>query len=389
MKRIYSILAALGLVIWLVLTIQWFRGIRSIPLLEDASNPQDLEGYPNLSVIVPARNEERAVRESIESMLSQDYPGEMEIIAVNDRSTDSTGEILEDLREKHPNGLRVFHVDELPWGWLGKNYALGLGAANARGKWLLFTDADVRFSGRCFEDAVGYATLNDLDHLALLPEIVSRGVLLKGFVAAFELIFTLTQKPWRVGDPRAKEHVGIGAFNLVRREVYSKIGTHNAIAMRPDDDMKLAKLAKKHGFRQGVAFGTGLLDVEWHTSLGGAVRGLSKSIFPGVDYRLSTIAFATLLLLLTNILPFVGIVPATRTTKILFGSNVLLIFAIYGYQAKHSRSNTPLWCAALHPLSVCIWTYAMWRSALTTLANDGIEWRGTKYALELLRTNVV
>ena len=100
-------------------------------------------------------------------------------------------------------------------------------------------------------------------------------------------------------------------------------------------------------------------------------------------------AYATLLLLLTNVFLFAGIIFAARVAKILFGLNVLLILAIYGYQARYSKSKTPLWCAVLHPLSVCIWIYAMWRSAYATLANEGIEWRGTKYPLELLRENAV
>lgn len=108
-----------------------------------------------------------------------------------------------------------------------------------------------------------------------------------------------------------------------------------------------------------------------------------------MDYRLDTLAYATLLLLLTNVFPFVGVVFAARTARLLFGLNVLLIFAVYRYQTKYSRPRTLFWGAALHPLSVCTWIYAMWRSAYTTLANDDIEWRGTRYPLESLKENIV
>ena len=106
------------------------------------------------------------------------------------------------------------------------------------------------------------------------------------FVAAFTLVFEVTQRPWRVNDPRAQEHVGFGAFNLIRKDADQKSGTHRAIRMRPNNDMKLAKLVKRHGFRQGVAYGAGLVSVEWHQTLPGAVRGLSKSMFAGLDYRI-------------------------------------------------------------------------------------------------------
>jgi Glycosyl transferase family 2 len=388
LRRFLTLLAAVGFAVQLVRSVEWFRGIRTIPVLRDAREPHDPDEYPALSVVVPACNEERVVRGSVESALEGDYPGKLEVIATNDRSTDRTGEVLKCLESERP-GLRVVHVKRLPEGWLGKNHALYLGAAGAEGEWLLFTDADVRFSPSCFRNAVGYAVRNGLDHLTLPPEIFSRSVLLRGFVAAFELIFEMFQRPWRAGDPRAKEHVGVGAFNLIRREIYPKIGTHRAVAMRPDDDMKLAKQVKKGGFRQGVAYGTGLLGVEWHQSLGGAIRGLSKSIFPGVDYRLGPLALATVLLLLTDVLPFLGVAFASRVGKTLFGSNVLLTCAIYGYRASYSKSNTPLPYAALHPLSVCLFLYAVWRSASTTLANGGIEWRGTKYPLKSLKANVV
>lgn len=253
-KGILPALVALGFAVQLVVSVGWFRGIRKIPMLNDIEDAPDLGRYPSLSVVVPARNEERAVGESVGSMLHQGYPGDLEVIAVDDRSADRTGEILDRLDAEHPI-LRVIRVEDLPAGWLGKNHALYVGTVETGGEWVLFTDADVRFSPRCFRRAVECATRNGLDHLTLFPEIVSRGVLLEGFVAIFTLVFLIGQRPWRADDPRAKEHIGIGAFNLLRREVYLKLGTHQAIAMRPDDDLKLDKLVKKHGFKRGWPLG--------------------------------------------------------------------------------------------------------------------------------------
>jgi cellulose synthase/poly-beta-1,6-N-acetylglucosamine synthase-like glycosyltransferase len=168
----------------------------------------------------------------------------LEVIAVNDRSTDRTGEILDELMTRYPYRLRLTTVESLPGGWLGKTHALYIGATLTTGEWLLFTDADVIFSAECADRAVRYAIDNGLDHLTLPPEIVCRSVLLRSFVAAFTLVFEMTQRPWRVGDPQAKEHVGIGAFNLIRKDAYEKIGAHRAIRMRPDDDMKRWRLLR-------------------------------------------------------------------------------------------------------------------------------------------------
>jgi cellulose synthase/poly-beta-1,6-N-acetylglucosamine synthase-like glycosyltransferase len=386
--RALSLLAALGSLVWLALGLQWLRGIRKIPVLKDLLEPDLVERNPALSVILAARDEERSVNESVVSMLAQDYLGTLEVIAVNDRSTDGTGEILDELVTRFPDRLRVSKVKSLPGGWLGKTHALYIGAAQAKGEWLLFTDADVIFSGDCADRAVQYAIDNELDHLTLPPEIVCRSVLLRSFVAAFTLVFEMTQRPWQVSDPQAKEHVGIGAFNLIRKDAYETCGTHRAIRMRPDDDMKLAKLLKRHGFRQGVAYGAGLVSVEWHQGLPDAVRGLSKSMFSGLDYRIGATVAGVLVLLLTNVFPVFGLF-SRNMTGTLCRLNILSTFLVYAYRAKHIGDKTPWWYAVLHPFGICVFIYAMLRSASTTLVKGGIEWRGTRYPLKELKDNVI
>jgi glycosyltransferase involved in cell wall biosynthesis len=335
-----------------------------------------------------ARNEKQSVNESVASMLAQDYSGMLEVIAVNDRSADCTAEILEELVAKHPDTLRVSNVDSLPEGWLGKTHALYTGAAWATGKWLLFTDADVIFSTDCTEKAVRYATSSGLDHLTLPPEIVCRSVLLRSFVATFTLVFEMTQRPWRVGDPQTKEHVGVGAFNLIRKDAYERSGTHRAIRMRPDDDMKLAKLLKRHGFRQGVAYGAGLISVEWHQTLPDAVRGLSKSMFSSLDYRIGATVAGVLMLLLTNVLPVFSLF-SRYMTGTLCRLNFLSTFLLYAYRARHFGDKTPWWYAMLHPFGICVFIYAMLRSVSTTLVKGGIDWRETRYPLKELKDNLI
>lgn len=175
----------------------------------------------------------------------------------------------------------------------------------------------------------------------------------------------------------------------MRKSVYESVGTHRAIAMRPDDDMKLGKLIKGNGFRQGVAYGTGLVRVEWHDSLAGAIRGLGKSAFPGLDYRLDVAIAGSAILLVANVLPFPGLVLARGRTRLLYGCSVLMILAVYAYHARRSQLRVPPYCAALHPLGVTFFVYAVLRSAVTILARGGVEWRGTKYPLESLRDNSV
>jgi len=377
--------AALLSALWFGMAAGWFRGSGRVPVLANlrgtGSKPDD---HPSVSIVVAARDEKEAVEAALRSLLEQDYPGHLEVIAVDDRSSDGTGEVMAGLAARMPGRLRHLRVDSLPEGWLGKNHALWLGSGEAEGGWLLFTDADVRFEPDCVRLAVRHALDEGFDHLALAPELVSRGTVLKSFVAAFSLVFEVTQMPWRVSDPEAKESVGVGAFNLVRREAYEGAGTHRAVRMRPDDDLRLGRALKEAGFRQGVAYGTGTVWVEWHRSLAGAVRGLGKSMFPGVDYRLSAALLASLGLFATNVLPFFGVFLARRAlTRLLFGADVLVLFAMYARGAR--RSGTPAYLAALHPFGASALIFAMLRSTYKTLVRGGIEWRGTFYPLETLR----
>ena len=150
--------------------------------------------------------------------------------------------------------------------------------------------------------------------------------------------------------------------------------------------MRLARLLKDAGYSQGVAYGTGCVSVEWHQTLGGAVKGLEKSIFPGVDYRLSAIVAASLLLFLTNIWPFAGVFLARRRPlRLLFGADVLAVLAMYAYGPRVSGYSLPPQYVLLHPFGMGTFIYAAFRSAYVALARGGIEWRGTFYPLRLLK----
>lgn len=340
---------------------------------------------PPVSVVVAARDEERNIEEALASVLAQRYEP-LEVIVVDDRSTDATGAILDRMAASSPR-LRVVHVAELPAGWLGKNHALHVGAAEARGEYLLFTDADVVMEPTTLSRAVAYMRERSVDHLAAGPRVVMPSLPLRVFVVAFTLFFTLAFRPWRVRDPRSRAHIGIGAFNMLRTEVYRALGGHREIAMRPDDDVKLGKIVKKHGFRQDFVGAGELVTVEWYATFGELVRGLMKNGFAGVDYRLSVVVGATVTQLLLFVLPWVAVFLTTGATRLLFGAAVLTTFAAYAGAAREHRVN-PLYGIAF-PLTSLIFLYIVWRAAIVTLANDGIDWRGTHYPLAELRANRV
>jgi len=338
---------------------------------------------PPLSIVAAARNEARGIEAAVRSFLRLDYPA-LEIVIVDDRSTDQTGAILKQLAAEHPQ-LTIITIRELPEGWLGKNHALHAGAAAAAGDLLLFTDADVVFEPGTLRRAVALIEADRIDHLAAIPDVKVPGLALNAFVAAFGVFFSLYARPWKARDPRSRAHIGVGAFNLIRATVYRAIGGHRAIAMRPDDDMKLGKLVKKHGFRQDAVSGRGFVVVEWYASLRELVDGLMKNAFAGVDYSLWKVAGSTIALLLIHVWPFVAVFVTGGPTRVLYGVCALLIVLIFSISARFS--GAPVILVLGYPFAALLFAYIIWRSALIAVTRGTITWRGTAYPLAAMRAN--
>ena len=383
MTSFLFLLALATLIAHVATAIQVYRGVRSIRALRDL--PPLSGPLPRVSIIIPARNEERNLEEALRSILALDYDN-LEIDVVDDRSTDRTGEILDRMAAADPR-LRIVHVRELPPGWLGKNHALWLGAGKAIGEFLLFTDADVVMDPSTLRRAVGAMVADRLDHLTAAPEIERPSVLFEMFIGAFSLFFTLFTKPWKVKDPESSSHVGIGAFNLVRAAAYRAAGGHPAIAMRPDDDLKLGKLLKKKGFHQEFVFGLGALRVEWYASTGELIQGLMKNAFSGVDYRVWVVVASTVMQLITLVWPFLALILTSGPTRWLNLASVLVLLALCWINAP--LAGVRRWHGLGFPLATLLFLYILWRAMLLTLWRDGIDWRGTHYPLAELRANKV
>lgn len=376
-----ALFAALSMAL---LFVEGVRGALSLHRLHDAAPVPDAEAPP-VSVVIAARNEERNVEHALASVLAQRY-GLLEVVVVDDRSTDATGAILDSMAAADPR-LRVVHVAELPAGWLGKNHALHVGAAEARGEYLLFTDADVVMEPDTVARAVGHMRAHALDHAAAAPRVELPSLALRVFVVLFSLFFSIAFRPWKVRDPLSPAHIGVGAFNMVRAEAYRAAGGHQPIRMRPDDDLKLGKLLKKNGFRQDFLVATESLRVEWYRSFGELVRGLMKNGFAGVDYRPWFVVAATAAQLLVFVLPWAAVWFTGGAAQLLFGVAVLLAFAMYAGAAR-AQEVSPLY-GVFFPVATLAFLYIVWRAMVVTIANDGIDWRGTHYPLDELRANEV
>ncbi len=357
------------------------RGNRSIRLLRDAANALPASP-PRVSIVVAARDEAGGLEEALGSLLAQDYP-DYEVIVVDDRSSDATPQIL--AQQAHHAHLRIVRITELPAGWLGKNHALERGASEASGAILIFADADVIMRPDVVRRAVSHAVAARRDHVAITPDIAAPGLLLGMFMGAFTLFFTLYARPWKAPDTKSRCFIGIGAFNLVRADVYRAVGGHRRIALRPDDDIKLGKIIKDAGYSQEMLFGRELMSVEWYPSLAALARGFEKNSLAGVDYRVAAMVAGTLATLVLFVWPFAALVVTTGATLVLNAASCIVILAAYMMIAH--IVGAPRWYAAGFPVMAVLFVCILWRATFITLRDGGINWRGTHYPLAALKAN--
>ncbi|HTW57562.1 MAG TPA: glycosyltransferase family 2 protein [Terriglobales bacterium] len=388
----------------IVLGVAWLSRIidaaLGMPSVADVSrrewdrNPVSAAGNPRVSIIVPARNEELAIEQALNSLLALDYDN-YEVIAVDDRSTDRTGAIMDSIgKNRRPNQARtghpilhVIHHQELPAGWLGKTHAMWTAANQATGEWLLFTDADVLFKPDSLRRALAYAETERADHVVLFPQMIMHSPGERMMIAFFQTLFVFGHRPWKVADPKADDHMGVGAFNLVRRRVYDLVGTHEALRMEVVDDMKLGKVVKKAGFAQRNVFGGDLVSIRWAHGAMGVVNNLTKNFFAVLSFQWPRALLSAFGLAFLNLGPFLSIWLAHGWARMPYGVALGSMFAIYVGISR--RSSVPPYYFLLHPVSSALFIYTLLRSMVLTLWNDGIEWRGTKYPLEDLRKGLV
>jgi glycosyltransferase involved in cell wall biosynthesis len=370
---------------WLWKAITAAFGSRRIPNLSLAQFNVSPAGAPSLTVIVPARDEAANIAATLHSLLAQDYPN-LHILAVDDRSTDETGAIIDSIASEHPTRLRAIHIAELPAGWLGKTHALAFAARHAiavhQPAYLLFTDADVFFEPTILRRSLAHAVAVQADHFVTFPtplvKTLGEGTLLS-YLGVMGLWAT---RPWRVANPKAlRDSVGIGAFNLLRTTAYQQLGGFDALRMQILEDLALARRVKLAGLRQRVAVAPGMVTLHWASGAFGIVNGMAKNLFAVFQFRtvvalLAALWFAVFCLAPVGFLFF----PATRVPAILTLISVAILYLL-----SSRNSLVSAWYALLFPVGAVLMVYSMLSSTWITLRDGGVRWRGTFYPLAELR----
>ena len=369
---------------WLTHGLRVAYGAMRLPWLKDFAPASDGD-CPRVSILFAARDEEEKLPAALATLMEIDYPN-LEIVAVDDRSKDATGRILDEFALAHPR-LRVVHVKQLPAGWLGKPHALQKASETSTGDWLLFTDADVRFKPDALRRAIALTQARNLDHLTLLCDVEMVGFWEKVLITFFGLGFHLAADPAGVSNPRSSRYAGVGAFQLLRLSTYEASGTHRRLAMEVVDDMKLGKIVKQAGFRSGCGVAADYVALRWHAGLGNLVRGVTKNFFASAGYNLGLVAAQVVGLMMMNVLPFVGVIFAHGWIRLFCAIAALIAVGFQAGVAIVMRVS-PLY-ALTHPLGGLLFCYMLLRSTVVTLWRGGIIWRDTFYPLEDLKRGVV
>ena len=385
-------LIALGILAW-VIALAWtvstaiaLRKLPGIPDLLDAKYEAAIADAPLIAVIVPARNEAADIEATLRSLLAMEGV-RLEILAVDDRSTDATGAIMDRMAAEASSqgkNLTALHVSELPAGWMGKTHAMALAARRATATWLLFTDGDVLFAKDSLLRAINFAESERADHVVVFPTLILKGFGERMMIAFFQGVSALFSRFWRIPVEGAKESLGVGAFNLIRTDVYREIGGFESLRMEVLEDLRLGVEVKRQGFRQRVAFGRDLVRVRWVVGAAGMIRNITKNFFAAFRFRVGLTLVACVGLALFCLGPFA----ALAGNWWLRGSTalvLLMLLLLYRYYRQYTGIAT--WYAVTFPVAASLVLYAILRSMILTLARGGVVWRGTLYPLAELRKN--
>jgi glycosyltransferase involved in cell wall biosynthesis len=371
---------------WLFLSVKAARGLARLPWLADFAPLPDSE-CPRVTILVAARNEAKKVGQAVESWLALDYPhGQLEIVAVNDRSTDDTGKILDELAVRDPR-LKAVHLAELPSGWLGKPHALTKAYELSSGEWLVLTDADVYFAPDTLRRTLHLAQAKRWKHAAGLAYMETHGFWEKVIIPYFGLGFALSEQPWESANPKSKKYIGVGAFQMIRRTAYEAVGTHRKLALDVVEDMKLGKLVKQAGIPTGAFLPEQSIRLRYINGLGEFIRNSEKNFFSVVDYSAAKALGVSLQMLLAGVLPFV-LLPFVGGLPLIFCLMAITIILVVQGVECHMLGISPLY-ALTHPVAALLMAYVMVRAMVLVHYRGGIYWRDTFHPLEELRKNMV
>jgi chlorobactene glucosyltransferase len=375
---------------WTYLAAYVVKSLKQTPKLDYYGNSAIIRKFPKVSIILPARNEEKYIAKCLDSLINQDYPN-FEIIAVNDSSTDGTKVIMQQYAARDPRIL-IVHLVSKPDGWVGKNWACFQGYLRSTGDVLLFTDADTVHLPPTMSLSIKILIFEKLDALTAIPELLSKDVWTRITLPMLSTFLHSRFSALRVNDRKTKVGYFFGSFFIITRSTYEKIGTHKAVRHELVEDGALGRKVKEEKFMMKMVRGENYIKAIWARDLNTLWHGLRRLMIPlynqnGKKASLMAIAIFFLLfepfLLLPYSLLFINIVRDDALSLVLITSNALtsaIIILSSVIQLKLGFYQNPLYALA-SPLGGAIISISFIVAIIDARNKGAVSWRGRKYTI--------
>lgn len=382
LRIIWVVLLSVGFLYWITTAILCVVAVKNVTRLENAK-PQEPSRWPRLSLVITACNEEGTLEIATRSRLEDDYP-DLEMILVDDRSTDGTSEIIDRIAKSDPR-VKAVHIRELPDGWLGKVHALDLGLRETTGEWVLFTDADVHFDRGVMKKAIAWAMERNLDHLGIFPSLWSRGFWINTIFAVFVRTFAMSGKYYAMNNPKVEKFTGVGAFNLVRKSAFETTPGFEWLKLEIGDDAGLGIMMQRWGKRSSLLNGAVNTRVQWYTRIRGMARGMDRATFAAIgNYNGALLAYIGALGLFCELAPILAMLSVGMPLLQWMGL-VAFILSEISSVVMTVWARGPILPSLFYPFGSALLFGMFFRAAWVGSRRGGVEWRGTFYPSRVMR----
>ena len=382
-----SLILSTGFFIGGLVIIYWLHNQYHLDIVVEPAPPPS--NPPLISVCIPARNEERNIRPCVEGILAQDYPN-IEVIVLDDRSTDSTPQLLADIAS-HDSRLHPISGSDLPAGWAGKPHALHQASASARSEWLCFVDADTFLEPEALSSCYIKALETNADMFTIMTFQILGSFWEKAVLPLVMTALSVGFSPRKVNDPKKKDAIANGQFIMVKRSVYNAIGGHESVKNSIVEDKAISEQVKWNGHRLVVADGMKVAKTRMYTSLPEMWEGWTKNIYLGLSDQPSLMAlgvFGALLTVLASLFlpvwPLLGLNwyfngGSWMASGVFIESLLLWAYLIYIRAKVAVNMNISPWYALTTPLGAGVFGAMMFTSAWMVLSRKGVTWKGRRY----------
>ena len=371
---------------WIYLIKSMINTLTLTPYLDKFENTNNTT--PKVSIILPARNEEKYLVKCLDSLIDQDYQN-YEIVVIDDSSEDATREIIAEYAKKNS---KIIHVsaNSKPEGWIGKNWACMEGYRQATGELLLFTDADTKHSKQVISLSVSHLLSLKLDALSAIPRLLTFDFLTKVSLPMISTFLHTRFSALNVNNPKKKAAYFFGSFFIITKKTYEQVGMHEGVKHEIIEDGALGKKVKEAGYKMKIVRGDYLIDAVWARDASTLWHALKRLMIPLYlqSKKIAIGSFLAALFLLFIPFPIFAIVNfipiESLPTKMLYVSAAIASTLIYTGAVIEVKIGLKLKIiyALFAPIGGLVVTLGFLTGLIQANGSSSVSWRGRNYSMK-------